>query len=116
MIEHLTKEQFTQKVPNFINDPNSKFNGENPIIIDFYAKWCGPCKSMAPILEEIKNEYGDKIEIYKVDIEEEIELTEIFGIRGVPTFAFFAPGKNCFVKVGSMSQSVFKETVKEKCY
>lgn len=114
MIDHLTKEQFENKVPNFEKDPTIKFKGENPMIIDFYASWCGPCKTMAPMLEKLKEEYGDKLEIYKVDVEEEVDLANMFQIRGVPTFAFFAPEESCYVKVGAMSISSLKEVIIEK--
>ena len=66
-MEHLTKETFKEKVFNYENNKDWKFEGENPAIIDFYADWCGPCKMMSPVLEEISNEYSGKLDIYKID-------------------------------------------------
>jgi thioredoxin len=114
MIEHLTKTQFEEKVKNFNNSPEWKFEGEKPIIIDFYAPWCGPCKVLVPTLEEIKKEYGDKVEIYKVDTDQEMELPMMFNVRGVPTIAFFPIGERHFTKVGAMPKAMFDKIIKEQ--
>jgi len=113
MIEHLTKAQFEEKVKNFKVSSDWKFEGEKPIIIDFYAPWCRPCKLLAPTLEEIKNEYGDRVEIYEVDTDQELELPMMFNIRGVPTIAFFPVGENCLIKVGAMPKIMFEKIIKE---
>ena len=107
MIEHLTTESFKQKVKGFNSTSDWKLEGEKPIIVDFYATWCNPCKAIAPILEEIKNEYGDKIDIYKVDVDDETELSSVFNIKGVPTIAFIPVGKAPIIKVGAMPKSAF---------
>jgi thioredoxin len=83
MIEHLTKEAFL-KVFNYEKNQEWKFEGELPCLIDFYADWCGPCKMVAPVLEELAKEYDGKINIYKVDTEQEQELAAAFGIRSIP--------------------------------
>ena len=114
MTEHLTKESFDQKVVNFSNSPEWKFEGEIPVIIDFYATWCAPCKIIAPILEQLQEEYGDKIQIYKVDTDQEMELPMMFNIRGVPTIAFFQVGENYFTKVGAMSKNAFEKIITEQ--
>ena len=88
MTEHLTKEQFLTKVFNYENNKDWKFEGKLPCIIDFYADWCGPCKMVAPILEELSDEYKDKVNIYKVDTEQEQELAGAFGIRSIPSMLF----------------------------
>jgi thioredoxin 1 len=87
-IEHLTKQTFLEKVFNFETNKDWKFEGKLPCIIDFYADWCGPCKMVAPILEELAEEYKDKINIYKVDTEAEQELAGAFGIRSIPSMLF----------------------------
>jgi len=114
MIEHLTKETFDQKVVNFSNSPEWKFEGEKPIIIKFSAKWCGPCKAMVPIMEELQKEYENKIMIYEVDVDEELSLPMEFNIRSVPTLIFFPVGKNCFKKIGMMSIVSFKKIIEEE--
>lgn len=85
----LTKSEFLTKVVNYEVDTDEwKYLGDKPAIIDFYASWCGPCKILAPILEELAVEYGDSIYIYKVDTEKEKELAATFGIRAIPTLWF----------------------------
>jgi thioredoxin 1 len=88
MTENLTKETFLEKVFNFEEHKEWNFKGSVPAIIDFYADWCGPCKMIAPILEQLSEEYGDKITIYKVDTEAEQELSAAFGIRSIPSMLF----------------------------
>lgn len=88
MTELLTKQAFFEKVFNFEENKDWKFNGEIPCIIDFYADWCGPCKSLAPILEVLGEEYKGKVNIYKVDTEAEQELSGAFGIRSIPSMLF----------------------------
>jgi len=88
MTEQLTKETFLEKVFNYEQNKEWKFEGDIPCIIDFYADWCGPCKMVAPILEELSEEYKDKINIYKVDTEAQQELAGAFGIRSIPSLLF----------------------------
>jgi len=86
--EHLTKEKFLTKVFNYEKNKDWKFEGELPCIIDFYADWCQPCKMVAPILEELSDEYKGKVNIYKVNTEQEQELAGAFGIRSIPSMLF----------------------------
>ena len=85
MTEDLTKKTFLEKVFNYEKNKEWVFEGKVPAIIDFYADWCGPCKMIAPILEELSNEYEGKINIYKVDTEAEQELAAAFAIRSIPS-------------------------------
>ena len=87
-LEHLTVDTFKEKVFNYENSKDWKFEGNKPAIIDFYADWCGPCKMVAPILEELQEEYGDKLTIYKVNTEEQRELSAVFGIQSIPSLLF----------------------------
>lgn len=88
---HITKEDFLKNVNNYeVNGRDWKYQGDKPAIIDFYASWCGPCKMLSPVLDELADEYQDKIYVYKVNVEEEEELASLFGIRSVPTL-FFVP-------------------------
>jgi thioredoxin 1 len=87
-MEHLTNETFKQKVFNYEINKEWKFEGQLSCIIDFYADWCGPCKMVAPILEELAEEYKGIIDIYKVDTESEQELSAVFGIKSIPSILF----------------------------
>lgn len=87
-MEHLTAQTFKEKVFNYELNQDWKFEGKLPCIIDFYADWCGPCKMVAPILEELSKEYEGKVNIYKVDTEAEQELSQVFGIRSIPSMLF----------------------------
>jgi len=92
---HLTKADFLDKVMDYESNPTEwVYKGDKPAIIDFYADWCGPCKIAGPILEEIAAEYEGDIYVYKVDTEQERELSSVFGIRSIPAFLFIpAEGK-----------------------
>ena len=83
---HLTKAEFLSKVANYEKTPDKwEYLGSKPCIIDFYATWCGPCRKLAPILEEIAGEYAGKIDVYKIDVDKESELAGAFGIQSIPT-------------------------------
>ena len=88
MTENLTRETFLEKVFNYTENKDWKFEGDKPALIYFYADWCGPCKMLAPILDQLSEEYGDKINIYKIDTEAEQELAAAFGIRSIPSMLF----------------------------
>ena len=86
---HLNKADFLAKVTNFETNPTEwKYLGDKPCIIDFYAIWCGPCKTLAPILEDLAKEYDGKITIYKVDTEDQQDLASVFGILSIPSLLF----------------------------
>lgn len=115
-MEHLTKETFIEKVYDFKNEKDWKFKGTLPAVIDFYADWCGPCKMVTPILEELSKEYKGKIDIYKVDTEAEQELAGIFGIRSIPSILFVPMGEQPQMAVGALPKnslvSAFKDILK----
>src|SRR5574340_1273625 len=87
-VVHLTTQEFKEKVFNYETSKEWKYAGSLPAIIDFYADWCGPCKMVAPVLEELSEVYKDKLVIYKVNTEKEMELASVFGIQSIPTFLF----------------------------
>ncbi len=87
-LQKLTKEEFKEKVFDFENNKEWKFEGDIPCLIDFYADWCGPCKMVHPILVELSKEYEGKINIYQIDTDVEQELAAAFGIRSIPSLLF----------------------------
>ncbi|MEE9190083.1 MAG: thioredoxin [Candidatus Neomarinimicrobiota bacterium] len=113
MIEHLTKESFLEKVFDYEKNKEWKFEGELPAIIDFYADWCGPCKMVAPILDELAEEYDGKMNIYKIDTEAEQELAGAFGIRSIPSMLFIPINDKPRMSVGALPKDGIKETMKE---
>lgn len=111
---HLTKAEFLSKVANYEANPTEwKYLGDKPCIIDFYASWCGPCKTIAPILEELAKEYDGQIYIYKINTEEEQELAGAFGIRSIPTILFVPMGENPQMAQGAMPKDAFKKAIDE---
>ncbi len=108
----LTKADFLKKVMDYETNPNEwKYLGDKPAIIDFYASWCGPCKMVAPILEELAEEYDGQIYIYKVNTEEEQELAGLFGIRSIPSILFIPMGEQPQMATGAMPKSSFKVAI-----
>ena len=112
-LEHLTIETFKEKIFNFEASKEWKFEGTNPAIIDFYADWCGPCKVVAPILEELKDEYGDKLDIFKVNTEEQRELSSIFGIQSIPSLLFIPKEGQPQMAMGALPKETFKQAISE---
>lgn len=109
----LTTRDFKDKVFNYETESEWKYSGTLPAIIDFYADWCGPCKMVAPVLEELSKEYEGKIIIYKVDTEQEEELSAAFGIRSIPTFLFVPVNAAPMMQPGALPKKVFKEVIEE---
>lgn len=111
-LKHLTKSEFLAKVWNFEESPKEwKFLGARPAIVDFYAVWCGPCQMLAPELEDLSEEYKDKIDIYKVNTDEEEELCAAFGIRSIPTLLFCPLEGEPRMSMGFQPKAALKETV-----
>ena len=111
---HLTKAEFLSKVANFEANPTEwKYLGDKPCIIDFYANWCGPCKMVAPILEELSEEYKDQIYIYKVNTEEQEELAAAFGIRSIPSILFCPMNAQPQMAQGALPKNTFKQAINE---
>jgi thioredoxin 1 len=110
----LTTADFKEKVFDYEKEQEWKYKGTVPAIIDFYADWCGPCKMVAPVLEELAKEYEDKLVIYKVDTEAEMELSAVFGIQSIPTFLFIPQNGMPMMQPGAFPKKVFKEVIEEK--
>ena len=111
---NLTKADFLTKVANYEEIPQEwTYLGDKPCIIDFYADWCGPCKMVAPILEELAEEYKDDIYIYKVDTEAEQELAAAFGIRSIPSLLFVPMDEAPQMAQGALPKDAFKQAIEE---
>ena len=109
---HLTKAEFLSKVANFETNPTEwKYLGDKPALIDFYADWCGPCKAIAPVLEELAAEYGDRIYIYKINTETEPELSAVFGIRSIPSLLFVPMNAQPQMAAGALPKQQLKEAI-----
>lgn len=113
MTQMLTKEDFLQKVFNYEKNKDWKFEGDLPCLIDFYADWCGPCKMVAPILEELSKEYAGKINIYKIDTEKEQELAAAFGIRSIPSLLFCPKDNQPQMAMGALPKDALKNAIEE---
>ena len=113
MTEHLTKETFLSKVFNYEASKEWKFEGNKPCIIDFYADWCGPCKIVAPILEDLASEYEGKLDVYKVDTEKETELASAFGIRSIPSLLFVPKDGQPRMAMGALPKETFVKAFKD---
>lgn len=112
--EHLTKQDFIDKIFDYENEKEWNFKGDLPVIIDFYADWCGPCRSVAPALEELSNEYEGKLKIYKINTELESELSEAFGIQSIPTFLFIPMRGAPMMQKGALPKKTFKDVIEER--
>src|SRR5512135_487009 len=110
-MEHLTKDTFLKKVFDYEKNQEWKFNGELPAIVDFYADWCGPCKMVAPVLEELGKEFKGQIDIYKVDTEKEQELASVFGIRSIPSILFIPKDGKPQMAMGALPKESFVEAI-----
>lgn len=111
MTEHLTKETFLSKVFDYEKNKDWKFSGELPCIIDFYADWCGPCKMVAPVLEELSEEFTGKVNIYKINTEDEQELAGAFGIRSIPSILFVPKEGQPQMAQGALPKETLKEII-----
>ena len=111
-VTHLTKADFLAKVYNYEKNPKEwKYEGDKPAIVDFYATWCGPCKMMSPILDEISKEYEGKINVYKVNVDKEADLASVFGIRSIPSLLFVPMKKEPSMVQGAMPKNELKKLV-----
>ena len=113
MLEHLTIETFKEKVFNYETNKEWKFEGDKPCLIDFYADWCGPCRMVAPILEELASEYEGKMDIYKVDTEDQKELAAIFGIQSIPSLLFVPLDEQPQMAMGALPKETFIKAIKQ---
>ncbi len=108
---HLNEKSFKDLVFNWEENKEWKYKGSVPSIIDFWAPWCAPCRMIGPILEELQQEYGDKIQIYKINTEDEQQLAGLFGIRSIPSLLFVPVAGQPQMAVGALPKDTLKEAI-----
>jgi thioredoxin 1 len=114
MPENLNKETFFEKVFNYEKNKEWKFEGDLPCVIDFWAPWCGPCRMVAPVIEELSEEYKGKVNFYKVNTDEEQELGAAFGIRSIPSMLFVPMVGQPKMAVGALPKHSLKEAIQKE--
>lgn len=110
----MTAADFKAKVFDFEKDQDWKYAGTLPAIVDFYADWCGPCKAIAPVLEELSEAYAGKLLIYKIDTDREAELSALFGIQSIPTLLFIPREGAPMLQKGALPKNVLKQVIDER--
>ncbi|MBN2455196.1 MAG: thioredoxin [Sedimentisphaerales bacterium] len=113
LVESLTKNSFLQKVFNYEQNKEWKFEGELPCIIDFYADWCGPCKMVEPVLQELAQEYQGKLNIYRVDTQAQQELAAAFSIQSIPSVLFVPLNDKPQMVIGALPKITLEKVIKE---
>ena len=113
LVESLTKDSFLQKVFNYEENKEWKFEGKLPCIIDFYADWCRPCKMVEPILQELAQEYQSKLNIYRVDTQAQQELAGAFGIQSIPSMLFVPLNGKPQMSIGALPKNAMERAIKE---
>ncbi len=113
-VVHITKADFLKKIYDFEKNPDEwKYLGSQPAIVDFYADWCGPCRQLSPVLDELAKEYSGKLTIYKVNVDNERGLATFFGIRSIPTLLFIPMKGKPQRSLGALSKTELKGIIKD---
>ena len=111
---HIDIVAIRHRVFDYTKNSEWLFEGDKPVVIDFYADWCGPCKMLSPIIEELNNEYGDKVNIYKVDTEAEKELSQVFSIRSIPSMLFIPKVGQPIMQAGMLPKNVLENIINDE--
>jgi thioredoxin len=113
MAELLTLASFKERIFDFEANKEWKFKGERPVVIDFFADWCGPCKMVGPVVDKLAEEYKGQIDIYKVDTEAEPELSKIFAVSSIPALLFIPMDSQPSMTKGALPEASFKKAFDE---
>ena len=114
-VKHLTYNEFLQKVWNFENNPTTFiYKGKLPAIVDFYADWCGPCRRVAPIMEKLADEYDGKLLVYKVNTDQERNLSAAFNVKSIPMVLFIPMEGQPMMQVGALPEEGYRKVVEEQ--
>ena len=109
---HLTKGGFENRIAKIEDLANGwNFLGERPALIDFFASWCGPCQRLSPIIDELAEEYAGKVDIYKVNVDDEETLAQIFKVRSIPTLVYIPKGETPTIQAGGKTKAELKELI-----
>lgn len=112
-VQELTAEAFKQKVMDYEKHPQEwVFKGDKPAVIDFYATWCGPCKATAPNVEKVAENYAGKVDVYKVDVDQQQELAALFGIQSIPSILFIPVKGKPQMQIGAMNYAQLENVVR----
>lgn len=112
-MESLTKHSFLQKIFDYEQNKEWKYEGELPCVIDFYADWCGPCKMVEPVLQELSEEYQGKLNIYRINTEDQQELAATFNIQSIPSLLFVPLNDKPQMAVGALPKNTFRKKISE---
>ena len=114
-VRHLTYNEFIRKIWNFESSPKTViYKGKLPAIIDFYADWCGPCRRVTPIMEKLAEEYEGKLLVYKVNVDQEKELSNAFQIKSIPMVLFIPMEGQPTMQVGAMPEEGYRQVIEEQ--
>ncbi|MFH1853176.1 MAG: thioredoxin [Candidatus Neomarinimicrobiota bacterium] len=113
MVQHLTKQEFLDKVFDYETSKEWNYRGNLPAIIDFYADWCGPCKVLSPVIEDLAVEYDGMVNFFKIDTEAEQELAAVFGIRSIPSMLFIPSDDKPQMATGALPKDQLRHVIKD---
>jgi len=114
MPEHLTKRTFLERVFNYEKNKEWKFEGSLPALVDFWAPWCGPCRMVGPVIDELSKEYAGKVNFYKVNTDVEQELAGVFGIQSIPSLLFISKDGMPKMAMGALPKSELKRIIEQE--
>lgn len=114
MADELNKQTFLEKIFNYEASEEWKYVGELPALIDFWAPWCGPCKAVSPLIEELSEEYKGKVNFYKINTDVEEELSGVFGIKSIPSLLFIPMSGMPKMAVGALPKEQLKQAIEDE--